>query len=408
MCTPIRSVSQHGRLDMRKNGQLLSFAYLIVFFLGVMFGLESIVPLFFASVGVSIFEWGILAFVSTLGMLFFEMIWGMLSDRFGKPTFIAGGLLVSAAVITGYASPFFLPLFLVLQALRGVFSVMSAPPTRMLVSELSSPTKLTVALGLWFSANRLGATVGSVFFSYIAQEVGYAPAFISCSALLFVIGFVALIVLRRAEPAVREPADSDAKMESKEPQAGQTLKEILKVNSIYIIFFCAVIGFLQMSLIRTIVPIFASEVLGASTFVVGLNQAEFTGFCVVFFPLSGLFADKIGKRTTVAIGFTFLLFSAIAFSLTTDLFQLSVSTLLSSFGFSLVAPSLLALLVNSVPRRALGGSIGIYGSVENLGITLAPLLFALIWSLWGPQYAFVVCAIIQASGIIFALTLENL
>jgi len=207
---------------MRKNGQLLSFAYLIVFFLGVMFGLESIVPLFFASVGVSVFEWGILAFVSTLGMLFFEMIWGMLSDRFGKPRLIGGGLLASATVITAYALPFFLPLFLVLQALRGVFSVMSAPPTRMLVSELSSPTKLAVALGLWFSATRLGATVGSVFFSYIAQEVGYAPAFISCSALLFIVGFVALIVLRRAEPSVREPEDSDAKMESKEPPAGQT------------------------------------------------------------------------------------------------------------------------------------------------------------------------------------------
>ena len=68
---------------MSKNRQLFSFAYLIVFFLGVMFGLESIVPLFFTSVGVSVFDWGILAFVSTRGMLFFEMIWGMLSDKFG-------------------------------------------------------------------------------------------------------------------------------------------------------------------------------------------------------------------------------------------------------------------------------------------------------------------------------------
>jgi len=166
-------------------------------------------------------------------------------------------------------------------------------------------------------------------------------------------------------------------------------------------------GFLQMSMIRTIVPIFASEILGASTFVVGLNQAEFTGLCVVFFPLSGLLVNRVGKKRTVAVGFVFLLLSAVAFSLTTDLFQLFVSTLLSSLGFSLVAPSLLALLVSSVPKNVLGGSIGIYGSVENLGITLAPLLFAFIWSLWGPQYAFIVCAIVQAVAVIFALTLER-
>ncbi len=392
---------------MSKNRQLFSFAYLIVFFLGVMFGLESIVPLFFTSVGVSVFDWGILAFVSTLGMLFFEMIWGMLSDKFGKSTFIAGGLMISASVILAYTLPFFLPLFLILQALRGIFGVMLAPPTRMLVSELCSPTRLAFALGLWFSASRLGATVGSVFLSYVAQESSYSLAFISCSVLLFIVGFAAFVVLRRVKTPVQEPATNDGRSESNEASARQALREILKVNSIYIVFFCAVMGFLQMSMIRTIVPIFASEILGASTFVVGLNQAEFTGLCVVFFPLSGLLVNRVGKKRTVAVGFVFLLLSAVAFSLTTDLFQLFVSTLPSSIGFSLVAPSLLALLVSSVPKNVLGGSIGIYGSVENLGITLAPLLFAFIWSLWGPQYAFIGCAIVQAVAVIFALTLER-
>lgn len=372
-----------------------------------MFGLESILPLFFISVGVSVFDWGILAFVSTLGMLFFEMIWGILSDKFGKSPFIVGGLMISASVILAYALPFFLPLFLVLQALRGIFGVMLAPSTRMLVSELCSPTRLAFALGLWFSANRLGATVGSVFLSYVAQESSYSLAFISCSVLLFIVGFASFVVLRRVKTSIQEPVTNDGRSESNAGSARQALREILKVSSIYIVFFCAVMGFLQMSMIRTIVPIFASKILGASTFVVGLNQAEFTGLCVVFFPLSSLLVNRVGKKRTIVVGFAFLLLSAVAFSLTTNLLQLFVSTLLSSLGFSFVAPSLLALLVSSVPKNALGGSIGIYGSVENLGITLAPLLFAFIWSLWGPQYAFIVCAIVQAAAMIFALKLER-
>lgn len=372
-----------------------------------MFGLESIIPLFFTSLGVSVFDWGILAFVCTLGMLLFEMIWGMFSDRFGKSTLIAGGLLLSASVILAYTLPFFLPLFLFLQALRGIFAVMLAPPTRMLVTELCSPARLAFALGLWFSANRLGATVGSVLLSYVAEKFSYALAFISCSALLFIVGLIALVVLRRAKPSVCEPAGSENTSGSDKGSLGQALREILKVNSIYVIFFCAVVGFLHMSMIRTIVPIFASEILGVSTFVVGLNQAEYTGLCVVFFPLSGILSHRTSKKTTVALGFVFLFLSAVIFSLTVDLFQLFASTLLSSLGFSLVAPSLLALLVGSVPRKVLGGSVGIYGSVENLGITLAPLLFAMIWSLSGPQYAFITCAIIQAIAVAFALMLER-
>jgi MFS family permease len=392
---------------MSKNERLFFFAYLIVFFSGVMFGLESIIPLFFTSVGVSVFDWGILAFVSTLGMLFFEMIWGILSDKFGKTTFIVTGLMISASVILAYTLPFLMPLFLLLQALRGIFTVMLAPPTRMLVAELCSPARLTFALGLWFSASRLGATVGSVILSYVAQEASYWLAFITCSGMLFIVGIAAFVVLRRVKVPVQESATKEDTSANNKGSAARALREILKVNSIYIVFFCAVTVFLQMSMIRTIVPVFASEILGASTFIVGLNQAEFTGLCVIFFPLSGILVNRAGKKRTITVGFALLLLSAVAFSLTTNLSQLFLSTLLSSFGFSLVAPSLLALLVSSVPKNVLGGSIGIYGSVENVGVTLAPLLFAFIWSLWGPQYAFIACAIVQAFAVIFALMLER-
>jgi MFS family permease len=225
--------------------------------------------------------------------------------------------------------------------------------------------------------------------------------------LLFSIGLSAIVVVQRASGSAYPKTGVVEKQENRGTSTRQALGEISSAGSIYAIFLCAVVGFLQMSMIRTIVPVFASEILGVSTFLVGVNQAEFTGLCVVFFLLSGFLSNKIGKKTTVVIGFTGLLFSAIAFSLTTDYNQLLVSTVLSSFGFSLVAPSLLALIVGSVPGQVLGASVGIYGSVENIGITIAPLLFTSIWSLFGPRYAFYVCAITQALGIILALTLKK-
>jgi sugar phosphate permease len=229
---------------MNKNSQLLAFAYLVVFFIGVMFGLESIMPLFFRSLGLSVTDWGVLAFVFTLGMLVFEMIWGVLSDRFGKSKLIAGGLLASAAVTLAYALPFFLSLFLALQALRGVFNVMSNPSTRMLVSELSSSKNLAFALGLWFSAMRLGSTAGSIVFSYVAQESSYTTAFGVCSALLFLIGLSAIVVVQRANGSAYVKTGIVGKQETRRTSTRQVLSEISRVNSIYAIFFCAVVGFL--------------------------------------------------------------------------------------------------------------------------------------------------------------------
>jgi predicted MFS family arabinose efflux permease len=45
-----------------------------------------------------------------------------------------------------------------------------------------------------------------------------------------------------------------------------------------------------------------------------------------------------------------------------------------------------------------GATIGIYGSFEDLGIIVGPLLFGFVWSAFGPVYIFAASAITQLVG----------
>jgi sugar phosphate permease len=96
---------------MEKASKLLLTAYIIFFFMGAMFSLDAIMPLFFSSIGVSVSEWGILAAIFGFGMLLSEAVWGFLSDSFGKIIFMTGGLLLTAMIIPMYTITVFIPLF---------------------------------------------------------------------------------------------------------------------------------------------------------------------------------------------------------------------------------------------------------------------------------------------------------
>jgi len=57
------------------------------------------------------------------------------------------------------------------------------------------------------------------------------------------------------------------------------------------------------------------------------------------------------------------------------------------------------------PKRMYGTVVGIYGSCEDLGIIMGPLVYGLVWTAIGPVYIFVASSIAQilAAVLVFAI-----
>ncbi|MEM2111068.1 MAG: MFS transporter [Candidatus Bathyarchaeia archaeon] len=382
----------------------LLITYSVFFFMGVMFSLDAIMPLFFSSIGVSVNEWGVLAATFGLGMLILEVTWGTLSDRFGKIIFMTGGLLLTALIIPMYTITVFLPLFFLLQFLRGGFGVMIGPTGRAFVCHIVPLKKLGTAIGLLWASSSLGNAVGSVLFSYVADKWSYASSFYLCSLLLFLAGVSASIGLRKTNSHEKPNRKHNGKM--RRNLFSQSLKSISKTKATSIILSFAIISFIQLGLIRTFIPIYASQILNTSTFMVGLTQAVFNGFSVSFLPVCGIISDRIDKKYAIMIGFFVCFISSIFYALTKDIYQLLFTTVGVSFGFSLLAPSILALLPTLIPKDVQGAVIGLYGSFENLGLMMAPIIFSFVWN-FNPVYIFYACSTAQTFGIALAYLLKE-
>ncbi len=368
-----------------------------------MFGLEAVVPLFFSSIGLSINEWGILAAFFGLGMLILEATWGLLSDKFGRIIFMVGGLFLSALILPLYTFNLAFPLYVLLQFLRGGLSVMVAPTGRSLVSDLVSPRRLGMAMGLLGASISLGVSVGSLIFGYATEIMGYHASFYLCTAILLTAGLLSVVGFRSTGQSSK-----DAKYSGwAKTLSVQTLLHNISNPAAMIILSCTVLSFLQFALVRSFVPIYASTALSASTSLVGVTQAVFSGSSVVLYPICGAFSDKIGRKKTIVVGFLMSFLASVMCPLIKDVYQLLPLITLAAFGFSLLPPSFIVLLSKHFPKGARGAAIGLYGSFENLGIMIGPILYAFSWNL-NPIFIFYFCAAAQIIGILIALMLQKL
>jgi MFS family permease len=120
--------------------------------------------------------------------------------------------------------------------------------------------------------------------------------------------------------------------------------------------------------------------------------------------LLGWVSDRFGRKTLVILGFLLCSGSFLLYLLTKA--ELQVFFVSIALGLGLSASLLLLSLVPDVtPKRMYGTVVGIYGSCEDLGIIMGPLVYGLVWSAIGPVYIFVAGSITQmfAAALVFAI-----
>jgi MFS family permease len=131
-----------------------------------------------------------------------------------------------------------------------------------------------------------------------------------------------------------------------------------------------------------------------STVQVGVLLASVWGAQLVAMPFLGSLSDKLGRVRTTLLGFVVsaCLFLLYFFAETSSqIFAISITV-----GVSLsVATLLLALIPSVAPDTMYGTVVGVYGSFEDLGVIISPIVFGFIWSAYGAVFIFAASAITQ-------------
>lgn len=134
-------------------------------------------------------------------------------------------------------------------------------------------------------------------------------------------------------------------------------------------------------------------------------------FNIVYSAVSmpgGILSDKIGRRKTVLIAFTFYGLIYIGFAFAESI--LAVWLLMSAYGvfYGLSEGVLRAYVADMAPAQMKGMAFGIYHAVDGVSRLLASVIFGVIWQLVSPIAAFLfgACLALVASLMLWTLCEE--
>jgi MFS family permease len=327
---------------------------------------------------------GTMIFISGIFSGFFQIIGGILADRFGhRRMFIIFQIMDTSvftllAVLIGVNAPvwgIFLVLFVVM-----IFGGLSAPAISAVVVDISQKSRLTESYGLMAIGGNLGWAIGPLTGGYLQGHTSYA----------WVFGIGAMVTALSLLGTFYLPKDTAAKT------AGIFSKGNLKTffSNSTVIVFCALcmLFFLETSQWGSTLSVFTVDRIGFSAAQYGLLMS-ISGILIVIFqyPISKRI-EWLGFRNALVLGSLLYGVGFLSLAWVKSFIPAAGSITILCAGEMLFIPSAYAVIgkISSAEDRA--KNMGLLGLCASLGSSLGPLLGGFLldqfptepFYIWGP------------------------
>lgn len=347
------------------------------------------VPLYAHELGASRFAVGALFSVSTLAGAILSLPSGVLVDRFG-----ARSLLVVSLVMTGFVqlatafTPSVPPLFL-WQVIGGLAAGAQQSAVFSAVTESVSRGRLGRSMGWLTLSMQLGFTLGPALAGVALRWIDVRTDIALTTVLLLFAIPGALMTSRTRQHTGR----------------GLSLRTPLRALTRQAAFVPVVVGLVSATLVwgtfQAFAPIFAKESLGLPSAQVGYLLAIQAIFNAGTRPVAGGLVDRVRRR------FWLVLVGVIGWALTLVVlghmtgFVLPAIVIAAGTPFIATAFVSISVVFGDLSNASTRGvTMGFYGTVLFLGLSLGPLFFGPIVQGSGYAAGFSVCAI---AGVLLAV-----
>lgn len=318
---------------------------------------------FAQSLGAGSFQIGLAVGLYSLTNMLGNMVAGIWIDRFGGKPILIVGLLLTAGIIVLYALVQQPAQLLMVRVLHGLSGGLLVPSAFTLVSRYASDRQQGRSMALSGAAVGVAAIVGPASAGILKATVGLDRLFISLSGLLVLGAILVWAGAPKSAKGKEEEADSVSVNESK-----SAFLAAIRQKSVIQSYFGAFSLMFAMGALTFSLPL-KVEALGFPAQTAGMMLSVFgvVAICMFLLPTNRMF-DQGSPIKLSLVGGLLVIISLLALSFIQHQVAMFGVMALYGLGFSLLFPSLNAMLVNHIASEHKGKAFGIFYAFFSLGV----------------------------------------
>ncbi|NDB47344.1 MAG: MFS transporter [Nitrososphaeria archaeon] len=332
--------------------------------IGISYGIHNpIVPIFAKNeLGASYAELGLIGLANFVPYMFIPIFVGMLVHKFNSGRLLCIGIGINTVSVFLLTLSKSVPEVMILRAMTGVAHAFFWPPAESIVSNVSEGStrvkNIARFTGFFVAGFMIGPLIGTILLEGL--DVSYRMLF-EVATFVMVSSIIFAMQLTKKQPKKENGSFSFS-----------AIKQVAKFPVvIMILIYCAS----SFGMILTIHPAFLNDRTMSATqieilyFVFGASRVVTLGL-----------ADKLARNTSLTlIASTITIAAGLAISFASNsIVEFSLAMLLMGFGFSIIFPLTLEIILRKTPKENHGVTIGAYETTFGIGWAIGPVTAGLI------------------------------
>lgn len=379
-----------------KNKPLLSplmrwfmFAMVMANIAGSMF--PMLLPIYLTDLGASVTQIGLVFTLTSVVILFLQILGGWISDSIGRLRAIAIG---SVGGILGYAAMILAPTWewmLVALAISQVPYALVGPSFSAFIAEQSTEENRGRVYGITDTIYQITGVIGPPLGGFLAGNYGF-KAMLFVSGILYSIAAGLRIWMATTVRFSSETQPRELNAKSFITNLKTMAIMILGGGVLTWIFITDGVRDIGFRLSWELQPLYLEQVGGLTIQQIGFLGSIFS-IAMMFTPmLSGRLSDRYGERVPISSGFLLIFFALVIFLNASGFLGFSLVWAVFGIGVGLLSPAYQSLISKVVPQKMLGTFSGLFQGSLGLISLPAPYIGAKLWENYNPQVPFMITA----------------